>query len=237
MKISDIIDAIKAFFLDFLGYFLPGIYALIILTYIVSPSYHFNTAAIGFISADYEYVAVLLFAYILGYVIYSLELSELVSKAEFLGIKTSSQIESEIKASFEFDLCKKVLTELWIDKNGASILSANSLTSMNTRNLRSIVMSYIPESDIKIYTFMFRSDLCKHVASFSILFGSIGLMVSLIHYLFGWSVFLNIGKEYTCAYSLLLVGSYFLLKTRSRFLSIAYKIPFSMFLSKFYKFA
>jgi hypothetical protein len=236
MKISDIIDAIKAFFLDFLGYFLPGIYALLILTYIVTPSYHFNTTAIGFISSGYEYVAVLLFAYILGYAIYSLELSELVSKVKFLGIKTSSQIEAEIKAGLEFDLCKKVLTEIWIDKNGASILSASSLNNMNTRNLRSIVMSYIPDSDIKIYTFMFRSDLCKHISSCSILFGSLGLSVSLMHSLFGWSTFLNTGKEYTCTYFLLLIGSYFLLKSRSRFLSIAYKIPFSIFLSKFYKF-
>ncbi len=35
MKLGEIIDALKSFFLDFLGYFLPGMYGIILLSYVI----------------------------------------------------------------------------------------------------------------------------------------------------------------------------------------------------------
>lgn len=234
MKISDLIDALKAFFLDFLGYFLPGVYALLVLTYIVEEKWKLTFMGNYPFLEEYYGIIFFTFAYILGYVVYSISLADWIAKRKFLKIKTSSQIEGEIRSGLEFEQCKKVISKLWVENN-ASVLSANDLSNLNTRNLRSIVMSYIPESDVKIYTFMFRSDLCKHISSFSLLCGILGLFFSSLSLVFDHIKVFKIGWHYTMLYALLLICSFFLVKTRSRFLSIAYKIPFSMFLSKYYK--
>ncbi|TDO29228.1 hypothetical protein [Sediminibacterium goheungense] len=235
MKTSDIIDAIKVFFLDFLGYLLPGLYAIFLLTYIINPSIQFNFESIPFIKGNEQFV-IFLFAYLSGYVIYSIDFSDYITKkVKLLGIKTPLQIEAEISGQLEFQECKSVINRLWKDQSGSPILTTAQLTNLNVRNLRNIVMSYIPESDTKVYTFMFRSDLCKHLSSFSLLLGLFGLLSCLYTSFLNWFSFFNTGLYNVFIYCILIIGSLLLMKTRSRFLSIAYKIPFSIFLSKFYK--
>lgn len=235
MKAGDIIDAIKVFFLDFLGYFLPGLYAILLLTYIINPSVKFNIADIPFVKGS-EHFLIFLFAYLSGYVIYSIGFSDYIAaKIKILKIKTQTKIETEIRGQLEFEECKSVINRLWKNQDGAPVLTSVQLANLNVRNLRSIVMSYIPESDTKIYTFMFRSDLCKHLSSFSLLTGLLGLLSCFYTIFFDWFSFFNTGLYYAFIYFILMIVSLLLMKTRSRFLSIAYKIPFSIFLSKFYK--
>ena len=93
-------------------------------------------------------------------------------------------------------------------------------------------MSYIPEADAKIYTFMFRSDLSKHLAFISFALGFVGLtFVALDYFWLEISVF-KTSKLYIVIYSILIFVTYYLAKTYSTFLSIAYRIPLSIFLAK-----
>ena len=106
---------------------------------------------------------------------------------------------------------------------------------MQFNSIRNIAMSYTPESDTKVYTFMFRSDLCKHLSSFSILIAVFGLVSWLLYILFGWTLFLKTDISSIVLYLLLLASSILLFQTKVRFYKIAMGVPLSIFLSKYFK--
>jgi hypothetical protein len=237
MKLSDVIDAIKSFFLDFLGYFLPGIYAILLLSYVIGSQWQFDLKAIPFIKGN-EDLVVLLFAYIIGYLVYSIPVpwTDYLTKV-FLAkkVKTADAIIDEIGKSAEYTFTLNVLKELWVNKHKHAVLDDASAAKFNVLSLRSIAMSYCPDSDTKIYTFMFRSELCRTIGTFSILCGAAGLLSLIFHCLYQeWTLF-NAGLKSGITYFILILGGLRLLASRSRFLSIAYKIPFSIFLAKYYK--
>lgn len=235
MKLSDVIDALKAFFFDILGYLIPGFYALILLSYCINTKLQFGDYQSNNISLDNQYI-VLLFSYLLGYVIYSTNsLTDFLIKLKFLKIKSQEDIEKSIEKGFEFEQAKKAIFELWVDNQNNTVIDNNSLSAFKARNLRNIVMSYIPEDDTKIYTFMFRSELCKNISSFSIIFSITALFFLGINLIFKNVYVFNNGLKFFILYIIIFVCSIFLLKTRMRFLDIAYRIPFSIFLSKYYK--
>ncbi len=192
--------------------------------------WQFGMAEIVYIKGN-ENLVILFFAYIFGYVIYSLDFVEALTKFAFRA-KTTGQILDDIKSSDEYIASMSVLKELWIDNQKKPIID---LSKLHVLSLRSIVMSYSPESDTKIYTFMFRSELCRTVGTFSVFCGSAGLLSAVVNLFFkDWTLF-KINAQYLFTYGILILVGLLLIKTRSRFLGIAYKIPFSIFLAKYYK--
>jgi hypothetical protein len=105
---------------------------------------------------------------------------------------------------------------------------------INFNSLRNIAMSYCPESDQKIYTFMFRSELCNHLSLVFLIMG-IWILVSI----FSKNIFNNTllikAEIINCYYFpiFLILGSHFFHLTRKRFHGIAYKIVFSIFNAKY----
>jgi hypothetical protein len=233
MKLSDAIDALKAFFLDVLGYFIPGFFALIVLGYTVQPNLKYNNQPLG-IDSSWNSFLIVFFSYVLGYVVYSISDLIDVGKIGFLKLPNSNKIEKDIEKSHEIEITKTALKELFRKKDGSPAFDEAKLDSFNSRHLRSIIMSYIPESDTKIYTFMFRSELCRSIGGFAFSYGILGIIFSIINVFTDEHLLLQSNTHCITIYIILTVTSYFFTKTRFRFLTIAYKIPFSIFLAKYF---
>lgn len=189
---------------------------------------------------------IIIFSYVLGYVIYGA--SELLDS---FGIKTEkiksknlknlikllpsfkkqkSNLELEIQGSSPFEMAKASLITNKIIKDDRKI---------QVREVRNLAMSYLSKSEKSdIYTFTFRSDLCRHLATvfwFYILL-SFALIVLYLNpsskvFFVKILVFKRIWS-FIPLILLLLILIFFLGKTRKRFFSISHRIPFSMFLAK-----
>ena len=236
MKISDLVDALKAFFFDVLGFLIPGFYCILILSFLVLPQYKFEFDY-GGLNKEWNSSILVIISYILGYCLYPLSdwSDKIIFRFKFLKLKTQSQVESDIDSSTELAICKVALTELLLKNDSTPVIPAVALDNMSARNLRSIIMSYIPEVDTKIYTFMFRSELCRLISSFTLFISLLGLLLSIVNNIVISKILLKSDFKSIAVYSLLLLSCYFLTKARMRFLSIAYKIPFSIFIAKYFK--
>lgn len=234
MNIGDIVNALKEFFLDILGYLIPGMFFIIIMSVVIGDNYKFSVDSLG---SDYKnFFSYLLFfwAYIIGYVLYPLSefTDKILFKVSLLKLQTMSDIDNSIALSDQFELCKLALTEIIAVKN-PNFVAKGSLFS--PRDLRSVVMSYIPEADTKIYTFMFRSEICKNVGSSSFFSCLLILLFMIIDLFFNCRLLLDDKSILLLMTVLLLISSGMLIKTRMRFYSIAQRIPFTIFIAKYYK--
>lgn len=149
MSLSDSINAIKEFFLDILGFLLPGlffIYIILVITKIENANIFFYEESNTFL--------LIIGAYIIGYILYPLS-----NWSDYLLQYDNDKVSSSIQASTEFHLCLEVLKK--IIPSFADHEIEDLKQEWKVRNLRSLVMSYIPEADKKIYTFKFRAELCR----------------------------------------------------------------------------
>lgn len=230
MDLSKLIEGIKEFFLEILGFLLPGITLLFLLSFFINSDQTKLFAKIP----DTNHWIILIFGYISGYIIYGMALIRDKYLNKFFNFfKKKIEIDilkEKITKSEEFEIAKEIFNNL-IGKN---LEQQNKIDSLSFHSMRSLAMSYTPESDKKIYTFMFRADLCNHLNIVAILISVCGLLNSMIYH-FGIRIHVfHIESKYIICYFLLLIVSYFLNLTRNRFLSIAYAIPFSIFIAKFY---
>jgi hypothetical protein len=209
---ENIFGSIKEFIWDIIGYLIPGALVLVLLNII------FNIE----LKTDTGHFLFIIISYIIGYVIYGLNvfIYERSSRSCYRTI-----IEEMVKERPEYDISLKKVNEKLIknfDKN----------TSI--RVLRSIIMSYIPESDSKIYTFTFRSELANSCATVCLIFGLIGLICKFFSCILTNIIELNMNLSfnYVIFYIILLVSSYFLHFTRDKFYKMSISLPFSIFTSK-----
>ncbi|MBK7633058.1 MAG: hypothetical protein IPJ13_01375 [Saprospiraceae bacterium] len=217
MKLESFISVLKEFFLEILGFLIPGYLFLLILFGYGTINYDFLPDLILFLKDRPE--ASLLMAYVIGYVFYPVHKigdmfrDWLASKYPNFDNITESPISESIEESKELILVKNKLTKI-IEED---------FSNSGYREIRNLAMSYIPEESPKIYTFMFRAELCKNISS--VIFWTIMPLV-LFHCILvgcGWYLFIIPFIILTC---------YLLHLTRYRFLSIAYRIPLSMFIAK-----
>ena len=167
----DFFDSIKEFIWDIIGYFLPGSYALILLSACIDNSY-FIEHAIETNSKDQNFLIFLIISYIIGYVVYGLgELKESIMSDK----SYKKVIEEQVKKRKAFELSKEFIS-LDLKEKGSS----QDINSATVGDIRNIAMSFIPEQDQKIYTFQFRSDLCNNIGNISFLIGLFGLFAFFI---------------------------------------------------------
>lgn len=276
MKIDDAIETLKDFFLDIIGYLIPGLILLGSVYLFLKDEYQERLVSLFNFPENYRSAFIIIIGYVLGYVIYAVgmmldELKKIIrlksiwklftkyicklfNKYKLLknsvnkiptsitqkvkGLlkifvnKIPADIVQEVKNSFEFKATLAAIKEL---QKADHLTADRNIENTDVLQLRSQAMSYVPASDKKIYTFMFRSELCNYI---SVVFKLVPLS-----FLCGYAIkqLLNVELlfSYSCANSmiaiLLFIFSFLLQKTRIRFLSIAYKIPFSIFLSERYK--
>lgn len=232
MKPTEIIEALKEFFLDILGYLIPGIFAfsLIISSFDIDLKSYLLKAEI-----DTPLVYIII-SYCLGYVVYGLAmLRDQFIEKWLKKVETPNKISAKVKGSVQYKISVEALKSLWSKSSLIAPDKQDDVETFDMREVRSAVMAYIPEMDTKIYTFMFRSELCNHLNMLLLAYVILGLIAKLTIHLFScypgieWIPDGNL-IVFFCAF----LVSILLHKARMRFLSITYKIPFTIFIAKYY---
>jgi len=234
MKFEDAILTIKTFFLEVLGFLIPGFFFTCSLSLCLSDN--LQNYIIKLIKVDYINYIVLIISYVTGYFLYGVfELKRamfsilgkpmILSKLRvFTTQKVDHKLNNEIPKSTEF----KISYNLLLKHLG---LSDAELPNTNYRTIRNIMMSYFPGLDNKIYTFMFRADLSKNIATSLQLMSVLGL-VSILYE--KWSLYdapLKNDYHHIFLYIILILIAIPLNKTYERFYGIAMRIIFSNFIA------
>lgn len=218
-NIKGFFDSFKEFIWDIIGYLLPGSYILILLSVCVNQKY-FVMPLIGANDNDFYPFVFIVISYLLGYVSYGFGWlkEEILGKYSYV-----KKIEAKILKRKAFLLSKQLISKALLEKGIVDEL--NEKTTL--RDVRNIAMSFIPESDQKIYTFTFRSELSNQTGNISFLVGFMGLF----SYFFK-SISLGIFKTdatHLIIYVCLLISYFFLRQTRNRFYAISAALPFSIY--------
>lgn len=246
MDLSKTLEEIGKFFNEILGYLLPGFTFNLMVYLTLNPKY--------FPLLNEQYLlnpwVVIFLSYIMGYCIYGITISrdtllkilfanKFLIKLKILYIKVLQFFKSKkvyhdpktlidniinvVSRSEEFRLTKTYLIEQ-VDED---------INNWEFNSVRNLVMSYMPEMDQKIYTFMFRSELGNHIGFVFFLFGLWLLLSRITSDLFDNTILIKQNLlDHLYDPFLIILLSYFFHITRKRFLLIAYKIPFSIFISK-----
>jgi hypothetical protein len=220
--VKSFFESFKEFVWDIIGYFIPGLYLLLILSVCIDPKYFYQSNLLEITQKELSPVLYFL-AYILGYIIYGYsELKERkMGKYSYM-----KQKEKEAKGRKTYTNALEILKSKPLPA-GMTTIDFDSL-----REVRNIMMSLSPEADQKVYTFMFRSELSRHIGNVSITLGALGLLHSIMKHCYVQLDIFKTGGHFWILY-LALIGSYFLLReTRNRFYAIALSLPFSIYLSK-----
>ena len=224
MDVKNFFDSFKDFFWDIIGYLLPGLYLLFLLSVCIVPERYYTSEIIKS-QPELSIFALIVLSYILGYLIYGVG----VIKDKRLGkFSSTKKIEEKTRDKAEFKLSKEIVRK-YITANNLSTVVPDDI---KTRDLRNIVMPFVSEVDNKTYTFMFRSDLCKHIGNTSLIVGVLGLINNLIEWKWTHISLFKTGFDYIILYSILIVSYFFFRATRNYFYSIAIKIPFSAYITK-----
>ena len=212
----DVIESIKEFFFDIIGFLLPGLIVILILNFGFNISFNVKS----------NELFVFVIAYPLGYVIFSLTLvkdnwiKKLNRKFKWLKLLNHTTIDNEIESSDNFKLASKIILNETSEKE---------IKLSKFRSFRNYAMSEVPESDGKVYTFMFRSDVFNLIHTISVLTVIFGLLINII------SIWINLLNTYRISYFYI---GFFLLLTFTlrigwaRFYRISMNIPFSIYISK-----
>ena len=258
MKLADIILAIREFFLEFLGYLLPGTIFLLLFGYFLEDQA--QTSLIANFPETNRLYLFLAIAYVLGYALYGISIlkdkvikyyNKLAMKVEHLflppakfpkrdkppfprwlfrhlRIEDKIQVVMKIRHTREYQITVDILKK-HIDFPSDKMFSEKKAGEFAF--VRNLALSFIPESDIKVATFVLRSELANFTSTSLLLIGSCGIVNSLIP---ANPLKLNGDPFYLYLYMLLLIAAYLLHITYMRFLKISKKIVFPIFIAKYY---
>lgn len=257
MNLATIIAAVREFFLEFLGYLLPGA-AFLLLIYFFIPDEIFASYASTSHSllGSYQVYIFLIMSYLSGYMLYGIsKIKASLSYAYNRLIKTIQKvrhkeeplpkhikrayrkcmvtdkfrIDREIIQSEEFEMTCQILRNI-LDIPEGEHFPKNQQSKFYI--IRNLAISYIPEADLKIATFTFRSELAEHVSAMTLFVGLIGLVCTLVP---PEIAIFHHSPPYLVLYLLLLVAAYLLHQTHIRMLRISKKIVFPIFIAKYYR--
>ncbi|MGE0077637.1 MAG: hypothetical protein AB7S48_07245 [Bacteroidales bacterium] len=222
-ELKGFFDSFKEFIWDIIGYLIPGLYLILVLSICIKQEFYSSSDYIGF-DIGLSTFFLITIGYVLGYVIYGFSWW----KESILGkYSYRERIEKEFQDKTTYKICKDLIEK----KIKRQDNNQSPIEKMSLRELRNIVMSYIPESDQKIYTFTFRSELSNHIGNISLIIGLVGILSRYMPFLRFFSI-METNKTVTLFYFSLLIAFFLLRYTRNRFYEISIKIPFSIFLAK-----
>lgn len=213
-SIKDSLAIIKEFFLEILGFFLPGIH-LIVGFYFISNEQQQNFF-FKFISIDKFSFFIPILSYVVGYFIYGLGQLGFI-RSNFI-VKTA-QIEKDIENSAIFKSVHKSISN-----------TINEPVAYKCKEVRNLAMSYLEQYDIKIYNFMFRAELCHSMSIVVMFLALIGLSSMIFK-----SLPFRSDSNYFWFYVLLVFSALIFQITRKRFFKIAMELIFPIYASKFIK--
>lgn len=231
MNLGDALKNLKEFFLEFLGYFLPG-FTFIFLLGILLKKERIISLLDSFQNTEIDVNFIFIFlSYILGYIIYGFNIfvknqsKYLVTKFPVLigiGILNNSKnkIIEDFKGSFEYKTTKEIINT----KFGKEDID------LGFNGYRNYAMSVIGDEKVQtIYTFMLRADLCCHLRIVCGIIGSLGILFSISEIFIKNNNLINHTVSHFSFYIILILGMHFFNNSYKRFVSIALRIGFSMF--------
>lgn len=215
-------DSIKEFVWDIIGYLIPGLYLFILLYICLDNSFIDNLNIVS----NFQIWTVIVVSYILGYAIYGLGALKERIRRDKSYIKI---IELRVRNRMAFNIVSKDIISKF----------SNTKTDFNfddatVRDFRSIAMGLFPESEKKIYTFTFRSDISNHAGNTSFLFGLIGLINVILKCIFSFYLF-KTNTLFIILYVCLIISYFLFRETRNKFYAISINLPFSIYSSNLLK--
>jgi hypothetical protein len=210
---ENIFSSIKEFIWDIIGYVIPGACVLILLEIIFKIN----------LPLDKGHFLFIISSYIIGHIIYGMNVFFYEKRDNTNNYRNKSELE--VKERQEYAICLQKLNKK---------LNKEFDKESNIRTIRSLTMSYIPESDTKIYTFTFRAELSNSCSTVLLIFGIIGYLCSLISHFNPeiLSFFKNFDYNWILFYSILVINSVFLKFTRNKFYKMSISLPFSILATK-----
>lgn len=238
---GEIIQSLKEFVWDIIGYLIPGFMFLIFFNFFTKPVIGVNNNF--FFDWDiFSSYLIIVISYILGFVIYSLTIFKIKNQDYFI---------SKIESVFSGWISKNEKNELRFNKYIGSkhsrywqinfkesstvkstkeFLKNNNFVEvdkMKLNEMRNILMSRNPEMDEKVYTFMFRSSVFDHLATLLILTCSTAL-IQMVFNMFNLGIqFIKTENTFIVLYIFFLVLTPLLGNSKRMFYSISQRIPFS----------
>jgi hypothetical protein len=213
---KNFIDSVKDLSFDLLGFMIPGAIAQIYLLFSIDEKI-IQPLRNSTIDESLYAFSFFMTSYILGYIAMGLSLIKLKICNYQIKIENAIANSSLFKDSIEK---YKIISNESFD-----------VSKYTTRELRTRIMSFIPEADIKIYTFRYRSDLCEHILTILFSLAVLLLFLSLL------ATFCDIqvarsGCIFICFHIIVLLCCWILTYVRNRFYDISMRVSFSIFLAK-----
>jgi hypothetical protein len=222
MDLAKSLEEIGKFFNEVLGYLLPGLLLLFLIYFFLDPTEICKYDLFLEINAWF----ILFSGYIMGYVVYG------ISHVFNTIFKTCYYFKLDEKIII-LNICKIDEYKRAKDKIVELIPNLN-LEKLDFHSIRNYSMAYVPEVDQKIYTFMFRADLFKHMKDTFLIVSIWGILAYLSKLFFNNTILFDVSGYNILLVLLLLLLTYPLNEGKKRFLTIAYKIQFNIFLAKAY---
>lgn len=223
---KNFVDSIKEFSFDILGFITPGAVALLYILFSIDESILLKFQNTSISETQYS-LAFFLISYIFGYIAMGLSLIKIKMCINNYQFKIENMI-------YNSNLFKDTI----IKYNNINP-DLKDQSNIKTKELRTRIMSYIPEADNKIYGFRFRSDLCEHTLTILITFACIFLMTFACIFLKNYNSndiieahLVKYDSMFFYFHCAVIISCLFLIPVRNRFYDITMRIPFSIFLSK-----
>ena len=228
MDTPKIIEELTKYLNELLGYFLPGLMLSLSIYFFIDIK-KITTYSEPLIQSI---LIIITISYVLGYIVYGAALARnkilsflyrYLSKIKDIKL-LEERVAETLESKTEFKSVKSIILN-----NFPQIKEED----IKLRFARSLAMSYCPEADQKIYTFMFRAELCNHIGFLCLFWGLWSFIAYYASKWYGHPLLIrNDQLENLYIPILLILFAYFLHLARYRFLDIAYKLPLSIYLSK-----
>ena len=220
MDLSKSLEEIGKYFNEILGYLLPGLTFAAIIIFFLDPNQIKNKE----LFFDANVLLMLFLSYVNGYIVYGISITKerVMSKIKFITIDDKI-IKQTISEQEDYRISKEQIQHL---------IPELDIQNLSFNDIRNFAMAYVPEIDQKIYTFMFRSDLFKHTKDIFIIVSLWGIIANISNTLFNNTLLFDINDMNIYLIILMFILTFPLNEGKKRFLMIAYKIQFNIFLAK-----
>ncbi|WP_412987674.1 hypothetical protein [Pontimicrobium sp. IMCC45349] len=238
---GEIIQSLKEFVWDIIGYLIPG-FALLIVFNFITPT---NIAVEDNFLFDwniFDSFLIIVISYLLGFVVYGITIFK-IRNQDLIISEIEKRFENRIQENKKFKkrfnkyigskhsrFWQRKFKDSSTVKSARSFLTDNGYKDVNKMQLnemRNILMSRNPEMDEKVYTFMFRSSVFDHLSTI-LMIVCIAALIQIILSLFGSEFFfIKTGGTYNFLYSLFVFIIPLLGNSKRIFYSISQRIPFS----------
>lgn len=237
---GEIIQSLKEFIWDIIGFMIPGFTLIIAFNFLIDPIIAVKNSFI-FDWNEFQPILLIIVSYILGFVIYSLTMFKIKTQDQIIEFLARDSMLLNKLAPIKFFIQKYIVpkhSKNWElkFKESSTVLSAkNFLTKaeykkvdqMELNEIRNILMSRNPQMDEKVYTFMFRSSVFDHLSTVLLIFSLI-FYIQCILILFDINIgILKTETPFKIFYIIAIILIPLLGNCKRLFYSISQRIPFS----------